>query len=184
MKKKRLNLKSYLKHKKKVVVGTCAVMCHLYVFGHPYHARGYASYYADRFHGRTMSNGKTYYRDSMTCAHLKYPFGTILRVRNPKNDKQVIVEVTDRGPYSKKFVLDLSRAAAEELGYVKEGFTMVEITQLHPARTPFKPETQNLIPDLHLIEDAPVVYPKPEWSDPEEDAKEPVWVRIKDYTNT
>lgn len=45
--------------------------------------KGKASYYANRLHGRTMSNGEKYHKDSMTCAHLKYPLGTMLRVRNP-----------------------------------------------------------------------------------------------------
>ena len=80
--------------------------------------RGNASYYADRFHGRKMANGEIYHRDSMTCAHLRYPLGTWLHVRNITNNKEVVVQVTDRGPFSRKFVIDLSRAAARELGIV------------------------------------------------------------------
>ena len=79
---------------------------------------GKASYYSDKLHGRTMSNGRPYHRDSMTCAHLKFPFGTMLKVKNPINDKEVIVTVTDRGPYSKRYIVDLSRAAAKELGLI------------------------------------------------------------------
>lgn len=63
---------------------------------------GKATYYSDKLHGRKMSNGERYHRDSMTCAHKKYPFGTLLKVRNPLNGKEVVVRVTDRGPFSKR----------------------------------------------------------------------------------
>ncbi|MBQ2366423.1 MAG: septal ring lytic transglycosylase RlpA family protein, partial [Bacteroidaceae bacterium] len=59
---------------------------------------GKASYYANKFHGRRTSDGSIYHRDSMTCAHRTLPFGTILKVRNVKNGKEVIVKVNDRGP--------------------------------------------------------------------------------------
>ncbi len=126
--------------------------------------KGIASYYAEKFHGRTMSNGDKYHRDSMTCAHLKYPFGTKLLVRNIRNGKEVIVTVTDRGPYTKRFIIDLSRAAAEKLDYIQQGICKVEIT----------PYIENQIPlRLEVLEDrdtiAPhvypsvVTYPNPEW---------------------
>lgn len=99
--------------------------------------RGSASYYADSFHGRLMSNGKPYHRDSMTCAHLRYPLGTWLHVRNLSNNKEVNVKVTDRGPYSRKFVIDLSRAAARELDIIYHGHCPVVITPFVPARIPF-----------------------------------------------
>ena len=100
--------------------------------------KGNASYYADKFHGRRMANGERYHRDSMTCAHLKYPFGTMLKVRNPLNNKTVIVRVTDRGPYSKRFVVDLSRAAARELDIIRSGFSLVEITPYYPIEIPYR----------------------------------------------
>ena len=56
--------------------------------------KGNASYYSDKLHGRRMANGQPYHRDSMTCAHLKFPFGTLLKVRNPINNRTVIVRVT------------------------------------------------------------------------------------------
>ena len=74
--------------------------------------RGVASYYHDKFHGRRMANGDIYHKDSFTCAHRRYALGTWLRVTNVRNGKAVIVQVTDRGPYSRRFTIDLSRAAA------------------------------------------------------------------------
>lgn len=112
--------------------------------------RGNASYYADKFHGRTMSNGKPYHRDSMTCAHLRYPLGTWLLVRNLTNGKEVVVQVTDRGPYSRKFVIDLSRAAARELDIIRYGWRPVEILPFVPGKVPFKLEASRERPELDL----------------------------------
>ena len=111
---------------------------------------GNASYYADFFHGRTMSNGEKYHRDSMTCAHLKYPLGTWLRVRNLTNGKEVVVRVTDRGPYSRKFSIDLSRAAARQLDIIQYGWRPVEITPFVPGQVPFVYEPPREKPVLNL----------------------------------
>lgn len=112
--------------------------------------KGNASYYSNKLHGRRMSNGQRYHKDSMTCAHLKYPLGTILKVRNPLNNKEVIVKVTDRGPHTKRFVIDLSRAAAQKLDIIQAGFSMVEITPYHPGIVPFRLKEQNELPELQL----------------------------------
>ena len=95
---------------------------------------GRASYYAGRFHGRKMSNGTSYHRDSLTCAHRTYPFGTLLEVTNPKNNKRVIVKVTDRGPYMRNRIIDVSHAAAQELGMLKQGVIQVVIREHIPMR--------------------------------------------------
>ena len=127
---------------------------------------GKASYYSDKLHGRTMSNGRPYHRDSMTCAHLKFPFGTMLKVKNPINDKEVIVTVTDRGPYSKRYIVDLSRAAAKELGLIHQGWAMVEITPYIPQKVPYKLK-QELpeIPELNIEYSPIAIYPDPAWKD-------------------
>lgn len=97
-----------------------------------------------------MSNGKPYHRDSMTCAHLRYPLGTWLLVRNLTNGKEVVVQVTDRGPYSRKFVIDLSRAAARELDIIHYGWRPVEILPFVPGKVPFKLEASKERPELDL----------------------------------
>lgn len=127
---------------------------------------GKASYYSDKLHGRTMSNGRPYHRDSMTCAHLKFPFGTMLKVKNPINDKEVIVTVTDRGPYSKRYIVDLSRAAAKELDLIHRGWAMVEITPYIPQKVPYKLK-QELpeIPELNIEYSPIAIYPDPAWKD-------------------
>ena len=127
--------------------------------------KGNASYYADKFHGLRTASGEIYNKDSMTCAHLKYPFGTILKVRNPLNDRTVYVRVTDRGPYHKHRIIDLSRAAARELGIIQAGFSMVEITPFFPSEIPYRPEENGPleIPELELLYMPAATFPEPAW---------------------
>ena len=127
--------------------------------------KGNASYYSDKLHGRRMANGERYNRDSMTCAHLKFAFGTLLKVRNPINGRTVIVRVTDRGPFSKRFIIDLSRAAAQELGIIRAGFSQVEITPYHAGKIPYRLEEDSLqeIPELDLQYTPAATYPTPIW---------------------
>lgn len=89
-----------------------------------------ASYYSHKLKGRHTSDGGRYNPDSMTCAHKTYPFGTYLKVRNPKNDREVIVKVTDRGPFDKRLSIDLSYSAAKILDIVRLGIAPVIITQI------------------------------------------------------
>ena len=127
--------------------------------------QGNASYYADRFHGRRMANGKVYHRDSMTCAHLRYPLGTKLLVRNLVNGREVVVTVTDRGPYSRKFVIDLSRAAARQLDIIYVGFQLVEIIPYIAGRVPYNYVPVDERPELDLGYTTDVDLGPPVWQD-------------------
>lgn len=88
---------------------------------------GKASYYAGKFHGRHTSSGEIFHKDSMTCAHRSLPFGTMLRVRNTSNGREVMVRVTDRGPFAAGRIVDLSLGAARKLDMVSAGVTGVEV---------------------------------------------------------
>ena len=89
---------------------------------------GKASYYASKFHGRRTANGEVFSNKKMTAAHLKLPFGTIVKVTNLDNGRTVIVKVNDRGPHTKAFIIDVSQAAAKELGFYTKGVAKVEIS--------------------------------------------------------
>ena len=89
-----------------------------------------ASYYGNKFHGRRTSDGSRYHKDSLTCAHRTLPFGTLLKVRNQKNGREVVVKVTDRGPFGPGRIVDLSMAAAREIGMVQQGVVPVEVTRV------------------------------------------------------
>ncbi|MBW1987985.1 MAG: septal ring lytic transglycosylase RlpA family protein [Deltaproteobacteria bacterium] len=99
------------------------------------HARGFvqegiASWYGNPFHGRKTSSGEVYDMHLMTCAHKTLPFGTLLRVDNLDNGRSCQVRVNDRGPFAKGRILDLSFAAAKELGMTGPGTARVRITAL------------------------------------------------------
>lgn len=88
---------------------------------------GDATYYSHRLQGRRTSDGSLYHRDSLTCAHRTLPFGTLLKVRNTVNGREVVVKVTDRGPFRRGGIVDLSYAAAERIGLVRRGVVRVEV---------------------------------------------------------
>lgn len=91
---------------------------------------GLASYYHDRFIGRKSSSGRIHKAEELVAAHRTYPFGTFLRVTNLSNMKSVIVCVTDRGPYKKGRIIDVSSGAAELLGFKQKGITRVRIEKV------------------------------------------------------
>ena len=94
-----------------------------------YREAGIASWYGPGFHGRKTASGKRYNQNAMTAAHRRLPFGTKVKVTNVDNDKYVVVEITDRGPYSGRRVIDLSRAAAKKLEFVGRGVARVVIEE-------------------------------------------------------
>lgn len=99
----------------------------------PYIQTGEASYYARIFEGRPTASGTIYRKDSLTAAHRTLPLGTMVRVVNLKNGKEVIVEINDRGPYSQKRIVDLSRAAAKRLKMIEDGIAKVQLEVIEPA---------------------------------------------------
>ena len=111
---------------------------------------GKASYYAQRFSGRRTASGERLHHDSLTCAHRTYPFGTLLKVTNPANGKEVIVRVTDRGPYVKGRIIDLSVRAARELGILTQGIAPVTVERYDTTVVPFKPEDIIDLPEFDI----------------------------------
>jgi rare lipoprotein A len=94
--------------------------------------KGKATYYAHKFVGRKTSNGQIYTHKKFTAAHKTLPFGTIVTVYNPKNDKSVTVVINDRGPFNKHLMIDLSQSAAKEIGILGMGIAPVEMSYTLP----------------------------------------------------
>ncbi len=92
---------------------------------------GIASFYANKFNGRLTANGEIFSNSKMTAAHKTLEFGTIVRVTNRRNGRQVTVRINDRGPWIKGRVIDLSRAAAREIRMIKRGTARVDIEILN-----------------------------------------------------
>jgi rare lipoprotein A len=88
---------------------------------------GQASYYADRYHGRTTASGETFDVDALTAAHKSLAFGTVVRVTNLNNGKSVTVRINDRGPYVDGRVIDLSPAAARKIDMIHDGVVPVKL---------------------------------------------------------
>lgn len=88
---------------------------------------GVASYYGNELAGNRTASGERFDPNGMTAAHRSLPFGTRLRVTDPSTGRSVIVRVNDRGPFHKGRILDLSEAAARELGIVRRGRAVVQI---------------------------------------------------------
>src|SRR5688572_19150833 len=91
---------------------------------------GLASFYGPGFHGRMTASGEIYDQEKMTAAHPTLEFGSRVRVTNLSNGESVVVRVTDRGPYVRGRVIDVSVGAARELRFVKRGVTRVRLEQL------------------------------------------------------
>ncbi|MGH7459500.1 MAG: septal ring lytic transglycosylase RlpA family protein [Longimicrobiales bacterium] len=98
--------------------------------------QGEATYYANKFDGRLTASGSVFRNSHMTAAHREYPFGTIVRVTNLKNQRSVIVRVTDRGPNVKgergqRTIIDLTQRAARELDFMGDGRVRVRVDVLN-----------------------------------------------------
>jgi rare lipoprotein A len=92
--------------------------------------RGIASWYGDDFQGLQTANGETFDMEAMTGAHRTLPLGTIVKVTNVTNGRQVKIKINDRGPYVGGRILDLSYGAARELGMVGKGVAPIQIEVL------------------------------------------------------
>lgn len=88
---------------------------------------GKASFYADKFEGRTTASGEKYKHNKLTAAHKTLPFGTKVKVTNLANNKEVEVTINDRGPYVDGRIIDLSKSAAEALGFINLGLAEVKM---------------------------------------------------------
>ena len=121
---------------------------------------GKASFYSKKFTGRQTASGERLHHDSLTCAHRTYPFGTMLKVTNPANNQYVIVRVTDRGPYVKGRIIDLSVRAARDLGIIAQGIAPVIVERFDEAIIPYKLEEFFDPPELDLgTNDGPLGKP-------------------------
>jgi rare lipoprotein A len=91
---------------------------------------GKASYYADSFHGRRTASGDRYDRNGFSAAHRTLPLGTQVRVTDIRSGESVVVHINDRGPFGRGRLIDLSRAAASEIGLTRKGVAEVRLDVL------------------------------------------------------
>ena len=96
--------------------------------------RGVATWYGEAYRGRRTASGEKFNPDDFTAAHRTLRFGTLVEVRNLRNNRTVLVEITDRGPFGKNRIIDLSEAAARQLGMLANGTVPVEIRLMRKRR--------------------------------------------------
>ena len=157
--------------------------------------KGIASYYSKKATGRKTSSGERLHHDSLTCAHRTFPFGTLLKVTNPANGRVVVVRVTDRGPFGRGRIIDLSWGAAKQLDILAQGIASVVVERVSETNIPFKDTTQVKIPELELATPMMEPHMKPVWQDTvqinthdvhrqiEQTAKKSWYERFLDYLN-
>lgn len=93
--------------------------------------RGTSSWYGGKFHGRKTASGEIFNQENPTVAHRTLPFGTEVILRNVENGKEIKAVVTDRGPFVKGKILDVSKMIARELGFLINGSAQIEIFRLN-----------------------------------------------------
>lgn len=114
------------------------------------HQVGKASWYGGYHHGRKTANGERFNMNALTAAHKTLPFGSIVKVTDLNTGKHVNVRITDRGPFHGNRILDLSKAAAKQLGILKSGVGRVELNVLstpksNKSKSKSKQQDENLI---------------------------------------
>ena len=136
----------------------------------PYKARGIASWYGRRYHGKLTSSGEPYDMYAMTAAHTTLPLPSYARVTNLKNGRSVVVRINDRGPFVEGRIIDLSYTAAHKLGVLAGGNAMVEVEAIIPgssgaiaAPVPRTPASRASIPEPPaIVETPPAAAVKPQ----------------------
>ncbi len=98
-----------------------------------YDAVGIASWYGKRYHGRRTASGEIFDMNSATAAHPTLPFGTRVQVTNLENGRAVVLKINDRGPFVRRRIIDVSRRAAQVLGFMKRGTARVRVRLVQPA---------------------------------------------------
>jgi rare lipoprotein A len=97
---------------------------------------GNASWYGPGFDGKITANGETFDSDALTAAHPNLPFGSIVRVVNPRNGKFQVVRINDRGPYQEGREIDVSYRVAQKIGLIHSGVSQVRLELLEVPKRP------------------------------------------------
>jgi rare lipoprotein A len=113
---------------------------------------GKASFYADKFEGISTASGEKYRHNKLTGAHKTLPFGTKVKVTNVENNKSVEVIINDRGPYVEARIIDLSKEAADQLGFISKGLADVTLEVIDPGDGKSKEQPMRTIDQVTVEE--------------------------------
>ena len=115
---------------------------------------GTASWYGTKYHNRKSSNGEVYNKNKMTAAHPSLPFGTEVKVTNLANNQSVVVRITDRGPFGKSRIIDVSEAAARKLNMIRSGTARVTMEILSKPDSEVPPTValaDSVVSDVYFV---------------------------------
>lgn len=115
---------------------------------------GTASWYGTKYHGRKSSNGEVYNKNKMTAAHPSLPFGTQVKVTNLANNQSVVLRITDRGPFSRSRIIDVSEAAARQLDMIRSGTAKVSMEILSKPESEVPPTValaDSVVSDVYFV---------------------------------
>ena len=157
-----------------------------------YNVVGIGSWYGEQFHNRRTSNGEVFDMDIPSAAHKTLPLPSLVEVTNLDNGKKMIVRVNDRGPFVEGRVIDLSKAAAQQLGYYRQGVARVRVKYVGPApknafdgprqyavtQTAPPPPRERSFEDIkeppQRVQVIPSRQPDPDWSAPVQQSAPPI----------
>ncbi|MGL4367010.1 MAG: septal ring lytic transglycosylase RlpA family protein [Brevinemataceae bacterium] len=142
---------------------------------------GIASWYGDEFNGKVTASGQVYSNSGLTAAHRSLPFGTRVEVENLSNGKKVQLLINDRGPFIQNRVLDVSKQAADILGFLNYGSTFVKVTILELGSS--LPNPMGGVPKPFVGNDIPANFQTPVQQTPVQQTNLPV-TNIPATTNT
>jgi len=108
----------------------CSTTSYDSVSGRGYRAEGTASYYGKAHHGKRTASGERFNQNALTAAHRTLAFGTRVKVTNLDNGRSVVVRINDRGPFGRGRIIDVSKAAAEQLNMLRSGTAPVRLEGL------------------------------------------------------
>ncbi|SDY48681.1 septal ring lytic transglycosylase RlpA family protein [Nitrosomonas sp. Nm58] len=88
---------------------------------------GYAVHYSDKYQGRKTANGEVFDQSNLTAAHNEFPYGTLVKVTNLENNRSIVVKINDRMAPHNNNIIDVTKRAAAELGFIKKGRVHVNL---------------------------------------------------------
>jgi rare lipoprotein A len=112
---------------------------------------GYASWYGSKFHGRKTASGERFNMNALTAAHTTLPMPSYVRVTNLSNRRSLVLQVNDRGPFAKGRIIDVSRRAAQLLGFARKGVQKVRVQRVNRDGRPLGPTR----PKATMVAEAP-----------------------------
>ncbi len=121
---------------------------------------GIASWYGPGFHGKKTASAEIYNMHELTAAHNVLPLNTLVKITNLENQKEVVVRINDRGPFVGDRIVDLSWAAAKQLGMVKKGTVPVRVAVLGPTNGPNMPKSRFAAQKAEFLAPNPFYVPR------------------------